>query len=304
MGGAYYNEIDKCAAETLRQLIKAGHIAAGDVDERSIIDVRADDLKGYTQVHFFAGIGIWSAALRLARWADDRPVWTGSCPCQDYSVAGKQQGNEGERNLWPYMFGLVRERHPVALLGEQVENAVGFGWLDGVCADLEAEAYATGAVVLGAHSIGSPNIRQRLYWMGHTKSGQSNGREPRDMAEAQGQGRRVNNAADYSSADGGMANMQRTGPQRSAAKQNHAARNKGAVRRDGDVLLDLWRESQWHECRDGKRRRIPIEPRLFPLADAGANKGYRVAALRGAGNAINLGTAAAFIEAAKGEIDP
>ena len=32
-----------------------------------------------------AGIAGWSFALRLARWPDTRPVWTGSCPCQPFS---------------------------------------------------------------------------------------------------------------------------------------------------------------------------------------------------------------------------
>lgn len=78
----YYNEIDPFAAQWLRNLIAAGHLPAGDVDERSIVDVRPDDLKGYVQCHFFAGIGGWPLALRMAGWPDDREVWTGSCPCQ------------------------------------------------------------------------------------------------------------------------------------------------------------------------------------------------------------------------------
>jgi hypothetical protein len=57
---AYYNEIDSFAAAWLRELIKAGLIADGEVDERSIADVRPDDLRGFTQCHFFAGIGGWS----------------------------------------------------------------------------------------------------------------------------------------------------------------------------------------------------------------------------------------------------
>ncbi len=57
---AYYNEIDPFAAQWLRNLIAAGHIAPGEVDERSIEDVTPDDLRGFTQCHFFAGIGIWS----------------------------------------------------------------------------------------------------------------------------------------------------------------------------------------------------------------------------------------------------
>ena len=89
---AYYNEFDPFAAAWLRGLIKTGQIAAGDVDERSITEVTADDVRGYTQCHFFAGIGGWSYALRLAGWPDTRPVWTGSCPCQPFSHAGKSGG--------------------------------------------------------------------------------------------------------------------------------------------------------------------------------------------------------------------
>ena len=71
---AYYNEIDPKKAAWLRELISRGIIAPGDVDERSIADVRPADLAGYSQCHFFAGIGIWSYALRLARWPDEREV--------------------------------------------------------------------------------------------------------------------------------------------------------------------------------------------------------------------------------------
>ena len=74
----YYNENDPKAAAWLRELISRGLIAPGIVDERSILDVRSTDLSGYAQCHFFAGIGGWSYALRLAGWPDDRPVWTGT----------------------------------------------------------------------------------------------------------------------------------------------------------------------------------------------------------------------------------
>jgi hypothetical protein len=115
-GRSYYNEIDPYCAQWLRNLIGAGHIADGDVDERSIEDVRPDDVRGYTQCHFFAGVGVWSYALRLAGWPDDRPVWTGSCPCQPFSQAGKGAGFADERHLWPAWFHLIRECRPQSSL--------------------------------------------------------------------------------------------------------------------------------------------------------------------------------------------
>lgn len=176
---AYYNEFDPNAAAWLRELIKAGLIADGVVDERSIKDVQADDVKEFTQCHFFAGIGGWSYALRLAGIGDDVAVWTGSCPCQPYSSAGKQKGNDDARNLWPEFFRLIAECSPDVVFGEQVEGAIRHGWLDGISADLEREGYAVGHCVLGAHSVGAPHIRQRLYWVadaGSLSGVASNGR--------------------------------------------------------------------------------------------------------------------------------
>ena len=163
--GAYYNEIDPKAAAWLRELIRVGAIADGDVDERSIVDVQPEDVRGYTQCHFFAGIGGWSYALRLAGWPDERPIWTGSCPCQSFSAAGKQQGTADPRHLWPQWFRLIRECRPPVAIGEQVEGAIRHGWLDLVQRDLEGENYAVGATVLGAHSVGAPHIRQRLWFV-------------------------------------------------------------------------------------------------------------------------------------------
>lgn len=163
----YYNEIDPYAAQWLRNLIAAGHLAKGEVDERSITEIQPDDLLGFNQCHFFAGIGVWGHALRRAGWADDRPVWTGSCPCQPFSAAGKQEGFADERHLWPAWFNLIRECRPAIVLGEQVASAL--DWLDLVSTDMESADYAFGAADLCAAGFGGAHIRQRLYWVGHSR---------------------------------------------------------------------------------------------------------------------------------------
>ncbi len=161
---AYYNEIDPYAAQWLRNLIAAGHIAPGDVDERSIEDVKPDDIKHYTQCHFFAGLGGWSYALRLAGWPDDEPIWTGSCPCQPFSKAGKRLGFADDRHLWPAWFRLISQRRPPEILGEQVPDAIKKGWLDLVYDDLEAADYAVGTIRFGADATGQAIERQRIYF--------------------------------------------------------------------------------------------------------------------------------------------
>lgn len=165
IAAAYYNEIDKPTAAWLRELIKQDLIAPGDVDERSIVDVRASDLRPYNQCHFFAGIGGWSFALRLAGWPDDQHVWTGSCPCQPFSQAGKGKGTADPRHLWPEFARLIQDGKPAICFGEQVASADGRIWFTGVRADLEALGHAVGCADLCAAGIGAPHIRQRLYWL-------------------------------------------------------------------------------------------------------------------------------------------
>ena len=161
----YYNEWDSFAAEWLKQLIKDGLIPDGEVDSRSIADVKPSDLKGFTQCHFFAGIGGWSRALQLAGWSSDRPVWTGSPPCQSFSTAGTRKGKDDERHLWPVFFNLIRECQPPTVFGEQVAAAIRFGWLDDLQIDFEKEGYAAGAFVLPSGSIGAPHKRDRLFFV-------------------------------------------------------------------------------------------------------------------------------------------
>jgi DNA (cytosine-5)-methyltransferase 1 len=281
---AYYNEIDPYAAQWLRNLIEAGHIAPGDVDERSIVDVQPADLAGYEQAHFFAGIGGWSIALRLAGWPDDRPVWTGSCPCQPFSAAGAGKAGDDERHLWPAWFPLIAERHPAIVFGEQVEAAIGWGWLDLVFADLEGEGYACGTTVLPACGVGASHIRQRAWFVADARCGTGVAREPRTGGAAES-GRQENHHSperssqfiELADAAGGRF-----------GEFGDAARPQSGGHADGG----FW-ACDWLPCTDGKAR--PVRPGSFPLAH-GVQR--RTSKLRAYGNAIVPPLAAEFIIAA------
>jgi DNA (cytosine-5)-methyltransferase 1 len=159
---AYYNENDPKTAAWLRELIKAGLIADGEVDDRSIELVRPEDVRGFVQCHFFAGIGGWSYALRLAGWRDDRHVWTGSCPCQ--SVSSAARGRLVAQDLWPAWAPLIAQCAPRTIFGEQVVNE---RWADTLVFDLEYLGYEVGAAVVPACAVGFDHARERFYFVGH-----------------------------------------------------------------------------------------------------------------------------------------
>ena len=182
---AYYNEFEDYPAEWIENLIRLGVIAPGVVDRRSIEDVRPDDLRGFRQCHFFAGIGVWSYALRRAGVSDDAALWTGSCPCQPFSAAGKGDGVDDERHLWPHWFHLIEAVRPPRIYGEQVASKDGLGWLDLVQADLEGSDYSIWAVDTCSAGSGAPHIRQRLRFCADDLRSSSSG-----IQHSQGDGRK------------------------------------------------------------------------------------------------------------------
>ena len=259
---AYYNEFKPEAAHMLRQLIKDGLIADGTVDDRSITDVRPEDLKGFTQCHFFAGIGGWSHALRIARWSDDRPVWTGSCPCQPFSRAGKRKALLDDRHLWPQWSRIIQELRPAIVFGEQVEAAVACGWLDEVANDMETQGYAFGSSVLSSLSVESPDNRERIFFVGN----------------------REYDGWDETQAIGGSTTSIHCGEEGKVLPIEPSGAGTPRVLSYGDI--------QWKKYPHGRTK--AVKPGICLLADGVPS---RVVEIHAFGNAINPEVASRFIQA-------
>lgn len=292
-----YNEIELYAAQWLRNLIDARELPLGHVEEKSITDLSPSELQNYTQVHLFAGIGGWPLALKLAGWPENLPVWTGSCPCQPFSVAGKKKGNKDERHLWPEMFRLIKECKPPVIFGEQVASPDGIDWMQAVQNDLEESGYEVGKLDLCAAGIGSPQIRQRIFWVAISKHLRCRGRGKKNGANK----RIYQTEAERHCPSGGL----------------EIAKHSGRKTRDKDqswpgtaVSSGCWYSLEWLLCRDNKIR--PTQPGLFPLAHGLprslgegssreqrmgllAAKRSRIGQLKGYGNAIVPQVAAWFI---------
>ena len=99
-------------------------------------------------------------------------IITGGCPCQPFSVAGKQKGTSDDRHLWPEMFRIIQEFKPRWVIGENVkglinlENGMVF---ETVCTDLEGEGYEVRAFNIPAAGVGAPHRRERIWIVAHAK---------------------------------------------------------------------------------------------------------------------------------------
>lgn len=300
---AYYNEFNPNAASWLRQLIKNGNITPGEVDERSITEVKPSDIKGFNRVHFFAGIGTWDYCLNQSGWGD-KPVWTASLPCQPFSAAGKGLGKADERHLLPHFLELVRECNSDTIIGEQVEAAIRHGWLDDLQTNMEAEGYAIGHCVLGAHSIGAPHIRQRLYWVANTTSKGLEGAGG-EAGRPTFTGKNVCGLADTD-----IRELEQQQIKQSSSIIGTAIQPEEFATGFSDLCATP--DINWIYCRDNKYR--PVKSGIKPLVDgiargmvyssdtgepinANETQEARVMRLQGYGNAIQAQTATEFIKA-------
>ena len=89
-------------------------------------------------------------------------ILTSGYPCQPFSVAGQRRGEEDERNIWRFVFEIVKRKHPTWCVFENVYGHIAMG-LDQVLHDMESEGYTTQTFVVPACGLNAPHKRDRLW---------------------------------------------------------------------------------------------------------------------------------------------
>ncbi len=160
-----YTDIDPFCCEVLRARVADGGLPPGEVWERDIKTLTAEELKPFTQIHLFAGIGGSPLGLKWAGWPDEWSIVTGGFPCQPVSVAGKGLAQKDDRWLWPEMHRVIDIVRPDWIVAENVPGLRTRG-VDIVLGDLERSGYGAWALVVGADDVGAPHRRKRVWIVG------------------------------------------------------------------------------------------------------------------------------------------
>jgi DNA (cytosine-5)-methyltransferase 1 len=196
-----------------------------------------------------------------------------------------------------------------SLTAAQVSAAIKFGWLDRVYEDLEAENYAVGSTVLGAHVVGAPQVRQRLFWLAHSAG----------WRQQQIEGNRLQGQQDALCSEGSCVHsmVEVCGHSSSRTECESAGDSCGESTGGSRDSGDHWGKWDVVHCWDGRTRRIPksssgvrvlahgvpesLERQFarefgMEISAVRAARKNRAGQVKGYGNAIVPGVAAAVIE--------
>lgn len=221
-------------------------------------------------------------------------ILTGGFPCQPFSHAGVRRGTADDRYLWPEMLRVISEFRPRWVIAENVsgllsiQNGMVF---EQVCADLENEGYEVWPFVIPACSVGAPHRRDRVWIVGHSKNSPE-----REVGEIPQRKDAKSRGSDSDASDSTLTRGER------GEYGKHREQTQSQKRILGrDAWREAWPEVATRLCtlddglrydvvRPDGRRDAEIRPRP---------KGWRNAALKGAGNAIVPQVAAAIMNGIK-----
>ena len=154
----------------------------------------------------------------------------GGFPCQPFSVAGLQRGEEDDRYLWPQTMAVIAAIRPRWCLLENVTGIIKLA-LDTVLADLEAEGYTCGVCVLPACAKNAPHRRDRVWIVAHAENCGNRGITGKVCQEDGRQDGGVRIGAEDANSHAPDTDSDRTGKRHYS---NSIGQNEGTVREGGD----------------------------------------------------------------------
>ena len=186
MNKVYYNDNEEYCCRVLRARIADGRLPEGTVDNRSISDVPAREIKKYRQVHLFAGIGGFPLALQMANFGRSRSILSAGFPCQDISTAGRGAGLAGKQSgLWWETRAAISVVRPEVVFLENVSALLVRG-LEVVLGSLAPLGYRLEWHCVPARYVGAPHQRDRIWIVGVRDVADTSGPSSRMEAHSSG----------------------------------------------------------------------------------------------------------------------
>ena len=119
----------------------------------------------------------WNVICDDVRHFDGRPykgvdLLAGGVPCPPFSVAGKQLGQDDERDLFPEAIRLIKEIQPRAVMLENVRGFLDLSFADyreHILSSIRKLGYTADIKLLNASDYGVPQLRPRVVIIGIRK---------------------------------------------------------------------------------------------------------------------------------------
>lgn len=174
-----------------------GFSLAGEwIDWKTVQFCEQDNFCQKVLSHHFLNVPISSdirqlnyETIKQGNWnPSGRTILTGGFPCQPFSLAGRREGANDHRHLWPEMLRVIREVRPDWVVGENVIGLTNMAFperkvileseayrteeadmvLAGIIGDLEGIGYSVQAFIIPACGVGAAHRRDRVWIVAHT----------------------------------------------------------------------------------------------------------------------------------------